>query len=271
MTEQLVPIGRFAAATRLSVKALRHYDEIGLLTPAVVDRSSGYRYYRLGQANQAEAIRVLRGVDMPLDEIAEVLRAVDGAPDVVRKVLDDHRGRLADELARHERMLAFLERLLTEEEHLMPYRITLETMPARPIASVRVHTDMDRIQADLERGFGRVFGTMGAQGHPPAGAPLVIYHELAVDEPGEIEIAVPCPPEVEEADGVGRHDLPAGDVAATVHTGPYDQIAPAYHAIQSWIAEHGHEVAGPPREIYLSDPGDTPEDQLQTRVEWPIA
>ena len=60
MDEQLVPIGRFSEATRLSVKALRHYDDIGLLRPAVTDPQSGYRYYRLGQANRAEAIRQLR-------------------------------------------------------------------------------------------------------------------------------------------------------------------------------------------------------------------
>ena len=63
----LLPIGRFAKATRLSVKALRHYDELGLLRPAFVDPSSGYRYYRPAQANQAEAIRILRSLEMPLE------------------------------------------------------------------------------------------------------------------------------------------------------------------------------------------------------------
>lgn len=67
---ELVAIGRFSAMTRLSVKALRHYDEIGLLRPAEVDPQSGYRYYRLSQANTAEAIRTLRSIDMPLDEIS---------------------------------------------------------------------------------------------------------------------------------------------------------------------------------------------------------
>lgn len=75
--ESVVPIGRFAKVTRLSIKALRHYDEIGLLPPAEVDPSSGYRYYRLTQANHAEAIRLLRSLDMPLEEIRSVLEAED--------------------------------------------------------------------------------------------------------------------------------------------------------------------------------------------------
>lgn len=61
-----MPIGRFAKASRLSVKSLRNYDESGLLPAAFVDPQSGYRYYRLEQLARADAIRSLRMVDMPL-------------------------------------------------------------------------------------------------------------------------------------------------------------------------------------------------------------
>lgn len=270
MNEQLVPIGRFATTTRLSVKALRHYDEIGLLQPAHVDPDSGYRYYALGQANRAEAIRVLRGVDMPLEQIAEVLQAIDGSPDVVRKVLDEHRRHLSDELDRHRRMLAFLERLLTDEETLMSYDITVQTLPATTIASVREHTSLEEIGTALEAGFGRVFGALAQRGQSPAGAPLVIYHEMSADDPGEIEIAIPCAGRDDLDQGVAVRTLDEVDAAVTIHHGPYVQIAPAYHALTTWMAEHGHEAAGPPREVYITDPEQVPEDKLQTRIEWPI-
>lgn len=272
MDEQLVPIGRFATATRLSVKALRHYDAIGLLAPAVVDPASGYRYYRLGQANRAEAIRVLRGVDMPLEEIGELLAAVDEAPETVHELLDAHHRRLAAELDRHRRMLDFLQRLLTEKESLMPYDIHVETVPARTVASVRDHARLASISSALESGFGRVFGALAAQGHDPVGPPLVVYHEMAGDEAADVdvEIAIPCPSDAHAADGVQVRELGSGAAAVTTHHGPYDQLAPAYHALTSWIAEHGHEAAGPPREIYVSDPGETPADELETRIEWPI-
>ena len=90
--DDLLPIGRFSKATRLSVKALRHYDELGLLRPAFVDPSSGYRYYRPAQANQAEAIRILRSVEMPLEEIGELLAEGGGEP--AAKRLHRHRERL---------------------------------------------------------------------------------------------------------------------------------------------------------------------------------
>ena len=93
----LVPIGRFSKMTRLSVKALRLYDENGLLPPSHVDPSSGYRYYSLGQANRAEAVRILRSVEMPLDEIRSILETDD--PELVHKQLVVHRERLAERLA----------------------------------------------------------------------------------------------------------------------------------------------------------------------------
>jgi DNA-binding transcriptional MerR regulator len=97
--DDLLPIGRFSKATRLSVKALRHYDELGLLRPAFVDPSSGYRYYRPAQANQAEAIRILRSLEMPLEEIAELLAS--GGGELAAKRLHRHRERLEARLAEH--------------------------------------------------------------------------------------------------------------------------------------------------------------------------
>lgn len=67
----LIPIGRFAAASRLSIKALRIYDQSGLLPAAHVDSASGYRCYRLEQLRWANTIRTLRGFDLPLTEIAD--------------------------------------------------------------------------------------------------------------------------------------------------------------------------------------------------------
>jgi DNA-binding transcriptional MerR regulator len=66
-------IGRFAHLTGLTVKALRHYDELGLLRPAGVDPESGYRSYEPEQAERAETIRMLRQLEVPLDDIAKLL------------------------------------------------------------------------------------------------------------------------------------------------------------------------------------------------------
>ncbi len=74
-TRQMLSIGAFARLSGLTIKALRHYDEIGLLAPAHVDDASGYRYYTLAQARPAEAIRRLRALEVPLDEVRGMLGA----------------------------------------------------------------------------------------------------------------------------------------------------------------------------------------------------
>jgi DNA-binding transcriptional MerR regulator len=80
-TEDLLTIGAFAARARLSAKALRLYDRLGLLAPAYVDELTGYRYYRSDQVERARLVALLRQLDMPLARVAEIVEAVgtDGA------------------------------------------------------------------------------------------------------------------------------------------------------------------------------------------------
>lgn len=268
--ENLVPIGRFSKMTRLSVKALRHYDELGLLVPAVVDPSSAYRYYTYGQANRAEAIRVLRSLDMPLEDVREALDADD--PRVAAKVLDRHRARLEAELGRHERMLAFLGRLIERKEGVMPYDVQVKEVQAQHVAALRKHAAMATIGQDVSSGFATVGEAVGRSGVQMVGPPfLVMFDVIDEESEGDIEIAFPvATPFAGAGEVVGRED-PAMTVASTTHRGAYDEIGPAYTTLAGWIQEHGHEIAGPPREIYLSDPSETPDpaDYL-TEIQFPI-
>ena len=66
---ELIPIGRFARLTGLTVRAVRHYGELGLLEPAYIDPDTGYRYYAPDQVEDAAAIRRLRLLELALDEI----------------------------------------------------------------------------------------------------------------------------------------------------------------------------------------------------------
>src|SRR5215469_5263797 len=106
----LLGIGDFARMTFLSVKALRHYHEVGLLPPAEIDPDSGYRRYRLEQVPTAQVIRRLRELGMSLDEV----RAVIEAPDVgVRNAaIGAHLRRMEDELEETRETVRSLRLLL---------------------------------------------------------------------------------------------------------------------------------------------------------------
>ncbi|MEV4257278.1 MerR family DNA-binding transcriptional regulator, partial [Spirillospora sp. NPDC049652] len=144
MSEDLLPIGRFARLCRLSVKRLRHYDDLGLLSPAHVDPVSGYRYYRPAQARDALAIGLLRTLDVPLPVIARTLATDDPAGP-----LTEVRDRQAAELARRRRALDVLERLLVEG--LPAPAVTVVDEPARTVALARDTAPLDDISPAVPR------------------------------------------------------------------------------------------------------------------------
>ena len=268
--ENLIPIGRFSRMTRLSIKALRRHDELGLLAPAVVDPSSSYRYYTYSQANPAEAIRILRGLDMPLERIRELLESED--PEISAKLLEEHRVELEDRLERDRRMLTFIGRLIQRKEGVMPYEVQVKELAAQHAAVVHRHTTSATIAQEITQGFGLLGEAIGRADVSIAGPPFLVMKEV-IDEvsEGEFELGFPVAAPFEDAGDVLGEELPASTVAWTLHHGPYDEVGPAYHTLTGWIQEHGHEVAGPPREVYLTDPQETadPADYV-TEVQFPI-
>ena len=105
----LIPIGRFSECTGLTIKALRLYDKLGLLRPAVVDFQSGFRYYSPDQVADASRIRLLRSLDMPLEDIRTVLSTTNAGS--VRGQLARQRERIETQIARFRRALSLLEEL----------------------------------------------------------------------------------------------------------------------------------------------------------------
>jgi DNA-binding transcriptional MerR regulator/uncharacterized glyoxalase superfamily protein PhnB len=113
---ELMTIGRFARLSGVSVHALRHYDDIGLLMPAETDADSGYRRYRADQIRRARLIRSLRWADLPLDGIRGVL---DGGDETeARAILARHRDRLERQSSRLSAQIRDMTRFL--ERGLVP-------------------------------------------------------------------------------------------------------------------------------------------------------
>lgn len=120
--DPLLPIGRFSQLTRLSVKALRLYDARGLLRPALVDLQTGFRYYDPAQSARAARIRLLRSIEMPLDEIGGLLAERDSGAQRAR--LAAHHKRIEERLLATRQALVLLqtleERIDEQEATAMP-------------------------------------------------------------------------------------------------------------------------------------------------------
>ena len=109
MDDDLLSIGRFARLAGLSVGALRHYDELDLLRPADIDRFTGYRRYRRAQLETARTIARLRELEVPLEEIRDVLAMDDPAEQ--RRRLAVHRARIVARSDRLTRLLHVVGRM----------------------------------------------------------------------------------------------------------------------------------------------------------------
>ncbi len=154
----------------------------------------------------------------------------------------------------------------------MPYEVQVKEVPPQHVALVRRHTSISAIGKAVMEGFTEVGAAVGRSGLPMTGPPFLIMLD-AIDEEtdGDVEIAFPLARPFPGDDDVRGRELPATTVAWTLHRGPYDEIGPAYRTVTSWVAEHGHDVAGPPREVYLTDPSETPDPaDFLTEVQIPI-
>src|SRR5687767_2205588 len=149
VASQHLSIGRFASACRLTVKALRHYDEIDLLRPAHVDPRTGYRHYALEQVEQAVFIALLRQqLELPVPTVREILAA---APPQRLPLLERERERLDREIHQRQRAQRTLERLVRQGGELRLPEVSVRQEPPHRVAVLPLQTDADRHVQDTQR------------------------------------------------------------------------------------------------------------------------
>lgn len=271
MTGRLLAIGRFAQLTGLTIKALRLYDELGLLTPDTVDKGSRYRYYASSQFPRAELIARLRRIDLPLGEIGRYLAADSTECDAIMR---NHRNRLAERID-----AATLALKLTEELTMSaPPNVTsleLKKCAAQPVMRIRWTLPEDPVEeTPLSPMYKEIRAVIERQGLTMVGAPYCIcYSDNSADGMVRGEAGIPVA-ETGVADGrVEPAVLPSGDVASTHYIGPTSSSADGAavtRELWSQIEAAGLVAHGDPRWIYESAPDVPPEDQV-TELVWPIS
>ncbi|MFC6597573.1 MerR family transcriptional regulator [Kitasatospora paranensis] len=252
--EALLGIGAFARRARLSPKALRLYDRQGLLPPDRVDPVSGYRYYRESRLAQARLIVRLRGLDMPLATVAEVL-AVPGpeAAALVAAYWESVERRLAGqrELAVHLRI-----RLSGDEGRPDMYEIEEREVPEQPVLTEQRHARPEDLPTWIPQACDRLAAAAQGLGGV-VGAPFVIYHgEVNEDSDGPVEVCVPIRPPAGASPAHPHRVEPAHREAfarITKAQVAYPQILSAFDAVHEWAKREGRTVEGAPREVYFAD------------------
>jgi len=265
----LVSIGDFARMTFVSVKALRHYHEVGLLPPAEIDPDTGYRRYELTQVPTAQVIRRLRELGMSLDDV----RAVIEAPDVRARnaAIGAHLRRMEGELEQTRATVKSLRLLLDEKS---PPAIAVDYRAIGPSEAIAIRGEIAYAEMFdwLDVALTDLRTALTETGARRAGADAALYSsELLEDEFGEIVAVVPVEPAAEPDGRIELLSLPRVEYAIAVHSGPVEDIDRTYAALGAVVAERAIGVQGPIREEYVVGAFETPDEQRhRTEIGWPV-
>jgi len=267
-------IGEFAMYGRVSVRMLRHYDAIGLLTPLRVDPNSGYRSYGPAQFATLGRIVGLRDLGIGLESIRGV---IEGTTDAAA-LLAARRVELLDQIAAdHERIRRLDERLRTlEGRTAMPTTVELKTLAPVTVleaSAVSAGPGPENVSPVIGPLYDRLAAAIEAAGLPVREPGYALYEPVdPEDEAAGIRVRAGFTGADgdESAEGFDVVELPEVPLAATIlHHGVMSRIGETWGELMDWMSENGYVPSGVCREVYLvTDP--LPQEEWVTELQQPV-
>lgn len=245
-------IGEFSKLSRVSVRMLRHYDQLGLLKPVQTDSFTNYRYYRADQLPRLNRILALRDLGFSLEQIAGMLDEELPAEQLLG-MLKLRRAEIEQQMQDEQLRLARLEariQLLNRKDVDM-YDVVVRNVGTELVASYRaVAEDDDRITSMFDELETYVSRFERARADRP---PFTIYHDVEYRETDiDAEVTVPLSFAIPGTDVIRVFETqPVENMACVVHTGSYAALYQAYNALLNWIEANNYRMLGPIREVYL--------------------
>lgn len=267
----MLKIGEFSKLSRVSIRMLRHYDEMGLLAPASIDPATGYRYYTEEQLYTVGRITALKEMGFGLAAIGELLHCADAAV-LGRCFTARERELLAlmEDTSRRLRLLKTARKRLREEQ-TMEYNVTLKTLPQRYAATVRM--TIPRYEQE-----GMVWGVLtGETAHmklipdEPCYCSVTFHDGEFKESDVDVEAQKTVRGTYPDTEHVKFKTVPAVTFASAIHKGGYDTIGEANAAVAAWVRDNGYDYAGPAFNIYHVSPHETKDpEEYVTEVCYPV-
>ncbi|MEP7287483.1 MAG: MerR family transcriptional regulator [Chloroflexota bacterium] len=266
-------IGEFSKICQVSIKALRHWAEIDLLTPSYTDSETGYRFYEIDQLRTVNRILALRGMGLSLTQVALLLQENLPAHEI-RGMLRLKQAELQQQIEEGQQTLQIVEaRLkLIEDEGISPkYEVSLKPIPPLRVLSIREITPTIFEMLELLRQAHSVTKNDGTL--------LAILHgDSYAHEMIDVELCLPVSTEYSgESKAIkGRGEmtlttLPGVDMAASiVHRGRWVTLLEDYANIGRWIQANGYTIVGPEREVFHRIGWETNPDSNILEIQFPV-
>ena len=270
----MLSIGHFARHGRVSVRMLRHYDAIGLLQPAYVDRATGYRSYDAGQLSRLNQIVALKGLGFTLQQVRSILDdevSVEELRGMLRLREAELQSQIAADTARLTQVEARLQ--ILEREGAMP----ADEVQIKRILKVRVAKLTGSAASFEPESITPVIGLLydelscrleGAE-LTPTGPAIACYEDSPDGDGVLVHATLPVDADPDEDRDFAIVDLPEIELAATVmHRGSMDNVMPTIQMLARWIDANGYRSTGYNRELYIECHQDR--DAWVTELQEPI-
>lgn len=245
-------IGQFSSLTSLSIKALRHYHEKGILVPAAVDEFTKYRYYTEDNFERVRIIKTLKDFDFSLSEIREIIEDYNSEADFLEQ-LQGKLSLIQSKLERYQEISNVLESTIKfERENKMKtdeiFEIEKKDVETILIAGYR----MKGKYQEMGKGFSVVGKKFGRHAN---GKPLALYYDGEYKEnDADYEACFPVR-KGSDVDNISVRELRGGRCIALIHKGPYDNLSESYKKVFDYVNEKGLNTKLPTREVYINGPG----------------
>lgn len=252
-------IGEFARLGGVSVRTLRHYDEIGLLPPATVDPDTGYRGYLAPQLTQLNRIMALRELGLSLTQTRRLLDGI--TVEELGGMLIMRRAQLEHELDQHKKQLLGVEarlRSIAREGAMPADDIVTKTIPAMGVVVISGQAPgfgAENIVPVVNRLDGQ-FDQLGIHDRVKEAGPRLIFYDYGHGEDVTVHLALPVAEPPGELPAPAEYRvLPEIEAAVTVRSGPAASIFPmVYQDLVRWIDERGYRaVPELGREVWVNE------------------
>ncbi|SHJ15901.1 MerR family transcriptional regulator [Propionispora hippei] len=269
----MLRIGDFSKLSRVSIRMLRHYDEIGLLIPEHVDNFTGYRYYSETQLPLANRIHALKEMGFTLSTITEVLRTYHD-PQALREFLLIKQAEVKEQAKKTAHRLQSLETIINrlgKDENAMNYNVVLKEMPQRLVASIRKSIPSYNEEGILWEELMKEITHQHVQLASPCYA-IAVFHDQEYEEHDpDIEIQLSVQGTYKNKEHVVFKTVPPITVASATFQGGYEHIAAVNQAVANWVRDNRYEFAGSMFNIYHVSPAQSPNpDEWVTEVCFPV-
>jgi DNA-binding transcriptional MerR regulator len=268
----MMKIGDFSKLTRISIRMLRHYDEIGLLKPDTIDNFTNYRYYSAAKLPIANRISALKNMGFSLAAISEIMTQYHDA-DQLKKYLQIKLAEVKEQAEQTQYRLNLLEttiRRLGKDDTVMKYDVTLKEIPERYVASLRKVIPTYGDESILWNQMSKETGCAVQMANPCYS--LAIFHDEGYKESDvDVEIQIAVLGKYENTESVFYKTVEPIQVASAVYKGSYDQITEVNEAVAAWVSDNGYDYNGAMFCIYHVSPGQDPNpDNWVTEICYPI-